>query len=151
MAVDPILWSIVGVEDQRFPLSARSNGPWVLRPPTNQFHVAPEINAPELLARETVSWIVDDIAKSTPSMESMFAEIRNSSTEGHDAIEVCLHFLREDWTAAETVIRRGVESGECGGLSVGREDGTTETFFAMATRWMAARRRERFFSVQAPL
>ncbi len=135
MAVDPLFWRIVGLEEnEQLPLSFRANGAWVLRAPPRQFHIAPEEHDPEKLAAATISLAtgyLSEVHQSSP--EKLLKEIESlGDLRTHfAALEVCLRLLLGDVDGA---LERStfVHSDDSGGFRTGEKG-----FFQQAREWIS--------------
>jgi hypothetical protein len=137
MALDPLFWSIVGLEENnRLPLSFRANGAWVLRPPAIDVHLALHEDDPSRLAASVLEWsTAQGAGLEAGSVESMICEIQASEERRRHfvALEICLRLLLSDLEGAEAMCKPRFPH-DAGGFQTG-----SLTFFNQAKAWIAAR------------
>jgi hypothetical protein len=138
MAVDPLFWRIVGLQDnERLPLSFRANGAWVVRPPSREANIALTETDPGALAVATMAWATDqlvDINASSPQALLREIECLGERRRHFVAFEICLRLLTADWAGALALCNdHGPE--ESGGFQTG-----DKTYFDQARDWISAHR-----------
>jgi hypothetical protein len=136
MAVDPLFWRIVGLEEnERLPLSFRANGAWVLRAPSHQAHIAPQEHDPAKLAAATIAWATDqlpDVRASSP--EKLLRQIENLGDRRQHfvALEVSLRLLLQDVDGAMRLCTTS-DLNDSGGFQTG-----DKSFFQQAQGWICS-------------
>ena len=151
MALDPLFWSIVGLtENEALPLSFRTTGAWVLRPPSIENHVGLDVVEVEALASEVLTWANQRSTEllETISLETMLAELAYSQPlhGQHCALAACLHILAGEDEAAMLLCRTDDNNDhplvrESGGFVTHNGDGSISTFLEQARDWIALKRR----------
>jgi len=155
MALDPLFWSIVGLDDNnRLPLSFRAKGAWVLYPPWTEERLGTDESDADLLAalvldrsRQRSSEII-----AATSLESMLRDLPASpDLVGQNlALAVCLTILRGDLEGAMDMCRTNEADAASryhrGGFVT--PDGTSvKTFTDQAIEWIDRQRRDKLTSV----
>lgn len=146
MALDPLFWSIVGLEENnRLPLSFRATGAWTLRPPPTQEYVGPGETDPELLATLVIQRSEEWCAKKLPttSFRSTLLDLgpQDQLRGQYRTIAICLAILMDDFETAARLsrcadINANIFSKESGGFFTTTPDGRTLTFLEQAHEWL---------------
>ena len=136
MALDTLFWEIVDLpENEKLPLSFRTNGAWVLRPPVISQFVIPEKNDLTDLANLALEWTdawcsrnlaeyeINDILERLKPLERTKSHYR--------AVAICLLIQMKEFTQASVLIDN--QLNDSGGFSVG----INRTFYDMARDWLA--------------
>ncbi len=147
MQIDPLFWSIFGLEEnKKMPLSFRDQGAWTIRPPKQNHYLSEATTDPLELAADTLDYSNKRLSEiKTVSIEHMLAEYEPiaASNGTRRTIAVCLLLLlgRED-EALELCGDKNdsvsVFDKDSGGFTHGNR-----TFFDAARQWILANRTAR--------
>ncbi len=137
MSLDPLFWDIVGLpENRKLPLSFRTNGAWVLRPPFAEAHLGPLESSPEALAGLAVEW-AETLRAQVPNLtvDDILGVLDQAGTAkgSYRAALVCLRLLANDTGGALAAIDEADEL-DAGGFSFPALDGSPTDFLQAARR-----------------
>lgn len=150
MALDPLFWNIVGLDDNnRLPLSFRATGAWVLRPAWTEEHIETDEHDAERLAAR----VLDESRRrsseiiATSSLSTMLHDLPESpDLVGQNlALAVCLTILSGDLVGAtDLCVTNEADAASrfhAGGFVTAGEAGIS-TFVNQAVDWIARQRRD---------
>ena len=104
MAIDPLFWEIVGLEENNtMPLSFRDQGAWTLRPLFQQAYLSKHTENPADLAAEVLAWSNTKLKETEDySLHQMLLELGAlEETKGNQrSIAVCLLLLLDRFDEA---------------------------------------------------
>lgn len=155
MALDPLFWNIVGLDDNnQLPLSFRATGAWVLRPAWMEERLGTDEPDAERLAVQ----VLDESRRrsseivATRSLSTMLDDLPASpDLVGQNlALAVCLTILSGDLEKAMDLCRTNEADAasrfHAGGFVTADEAGIS-TFVNQAVDWIARQRRDKLTAV----
>lgn len=140
MALDPIFWEIVGLEENNnTPLSFRIYGAWILSPPSivefKNARMVDPVKLADAAFAWTEKWRLQNL--SSYSVDKLLAQLGPlEKTSGHyRSVSICLLILQGDFQRARTLC--DADPSDAGGFwSVG-----SGSFYTQAKRWLAENKR----------
>lgn len=135
IAIDPLYWEILGLEDNhKQPLSFRSDGVWTIRPIWTEEFIAAEETSPETLANAVIEWSDKQWEnEASTTLKTMLADL-GPVTPGNKTEAVCLLVLMGKLDEAEQLCR-GNDPNDKPALVLVRP-GAKKSFYEAALDWI---------------